>query len=320
MKVLVYSTKDYEKTAFSRVESHHHLVFTQESLSLSTVDKAAGYDVVCCFVTDCLQKDVIHKLASHGVKLIALRSVGFDHVDLDAAQVAGITIVRVPKYSPESIAEFAVSLILILSRKIFKSVTQSLDNNFSLDGLIGFTLHKKTVGIVGTGNIGTAFVKIMHGFGCRLLAFDPEPNDTCKKLNVNYVSFETLLQESDIISLHCPLNSNTHHLMNEKAYAQVKKDAILINTARGALCDTAALIKALESGKLGYAGLDVYEHEQKLFFRDHTGEIIDDELFLKLRSLDNVIITPHQAFFTHEAIENIVKITLNNINTFANSI
>jgi len=287
-----------------------------EALSLTTIEKATGCDGVCCFVTDCLNKDIINTLAGYGIKLIALRSAGFDHVDLTAARLAGITVVRVPKYSPEAIAEFAVALILILNRKILKSYLHGLDNNFSLDGLVGFNLYKKTVGVIGTGNIGTAFVKIMNGFGCRLLAVDPEPNDICRNLNVNYVSLDYLLSESDIISLHCPLNDQTMHLMDEKACDKVKSNAMLINTGRGALCDTQALIKALESGSLGFAGLDVYEKEQDLFFKDHSGEMIHDEVFLKLRSLPNVIITPHQAFLTQEAIENIVQTTVNNFTAF----
>lgn len=316
MNIIVYNTKNYERTTFNALECQHNLVFITEPLSLATIEKAKGFDGIACFVTDCLNSTIIKKLANYKIKLIALRSAGFDHVDLDAARMAGITVVRVPKYSPEAIAEFAAGLILILNRKILTSYLQGLDNNFSLDGLVGFNLYKKTVGVIGTGNIGTAFVRIMNGFGCRLLAVDPQPNTICKDLNVQYVSLDYLLQESDIISLHCPLNENTRHLMDEKAYAKVKKNAMLINTGRGALCDTQALIQALESGKLGYAGLDVYENEQNLFFKDHSDGMIHDQLFLKLRSLPNVLITPHQAFLTQEAIENIVKTTIDNITSF----
>jgi len=316
MKVAIYNIKDYERPLFTTLNHEHNLVLITEALSLATVEKANGFDAVCCFVTDSLNKEIINRLASYGIKLIALRSAGFDHVDLTAAGLEGITVVRVPKYSPEAIAEFTVALILILNRKILTSYLHGLENNFSLDGLAGFNLYKKTVGIIGTGNIGTAFVRIMNGFGCRLLAVDPEPNDICRNLNVNYVSLDHLLRESDIISLHCPLNEHTTHMIDEHAYAKLKKNAMLINTGRGALCDTQALINALESGQLGYAGLDVYEKEQGLFFKDHSGEIIHDELFLKLRSLPNVIITPHHAFLTQEAIENIVKTTLSNITAF----
>jgi D-lactate dehydrogenase len=308
MRVVIYNIKDYEKPLFTTMGHKHNFAFVTEALSMTTIEKAKGCDAISCFVTDCLNKDIINTLAGYGIKLIALRSAGFDHVDLTAARFVGIT--------PEAIAEFAVALILILNRKILTSYLQGLDNNFSLDGLVGFNLYKKTVGVIGTGNIGTAFVRIMNGFGCRLLAVDPEPNDICRNLKVNYVSLDYLLNESDIISLHCPLNDQTMHLMDEKAYAKVKKNAMLINTGRGALCDTHALIKALESGNLGYAGLDVYEKEQGLFFKDHSGETIHDELFLKLRSLPNVIITPHQAFLTQEAIENIVNTTVINITAF----
>lgn len=316
MKVAIFNIKDYEKPLFTTMGHKHDFVFVTEALSMTTIEKAKECDAICCFVTDCLNRDIINTLAGYGIKLIALRSAGFDHVDLSAARLAGITVVRVPKYSPEAIAEFAVALILILNRKILTSYLQGLENNFSLDGLVGFNLYQKTVGVIGTGNIGTAFVRMMNGFGCRLLAVDPEPNDICRNLNVNYVSLDYLLSESDIISLHCPLNDQTMHLIDEKAYGKVKKNAMLINTGRGALCDTQALITALESGVLGYAGLDVYEKEQGLFFKDHSGEIIHDELFLKLRSLPNVIITPHQAFLTQEAIENIVKTTVSNITAF----
>ena len=316
MKVVIYNTKDYEKPLFTTMADKHDLVFVTEALSLTTIEKAKGFDAICCFVTDCLNSDIINRLAGFGIQLIALRSSGFDHVDLTAARLAGIRVVRVPKYSPEAIAEFAVALILTLNRKILTSYSQGLDNNFSLEGLVGFNLYKKTVGVIGTGNIGTAFVRIMNGFGCRLLAVDPEPQDICRHLNVHYVSFDCLLSESDIISLHCPLNDQTRHLIDENACAKMKNHAMLINTGRGALCDTQALINALESGHLGYAGLDVYEKEQGLFFKDHSGEVIRDELFLKLRSLPNVLITPHQAFLTQEAIENIVKITVSNMTAF----
>jgi D-lactate dehydrogenase len=316
MKIAVYNIKDYERPLFAAMEHEHNMVLIPEALSLATVEKAKGFDGICCFVTDCLNKEIIKILAGYGIRLIALRSAGFDHVDLVAARLAGITVVRVPKYSPEAIAEFAVALILILNRNILTAYLQGLDNNFSLDKLVGFNLYKKTVGVIGTGNIGTAFIRIMNGFGCRLLAVDPEPNEICRNLNVEYVSLDYLLKESDIISLHCPLNEQTKHLIDEKAYAKVKPNAMLINTGRGGLCETGALIKALESGKLGYAGLDVYEKEHDLFFKNHSGEIIHDELFLTLRSLPNVVITPHQAFLTKEAIENIIETTLGNITAF----
>ena len=316
MKVAIYNVKDYEKAFFNAIPHPHELVYIPESLSLLSVDKAKGCEAICCFVTDCLNKDVIEHLAGEGIKLIALRSAGFDHVDLVAAKQAGVSVVRVPKYSPEAIAEFATALILILNRKIITSYLHGLQNNFSLDELMGFNLYNKTVGVVGTGNIGTAFVRIMNGFGCKILAVDPEPNDICKQLNVQYVSMDELLAESDVISLHCPLDDHTMHMMDDDAFSKVKKNAMLINTGRGGLCDTSALIRALESGRLGYAGIDVYEKEHGLFFKNHAGEAIHDDLFLKLRALPRVIITPHQAFLTQEAVHNIIATTLQNITAF----
>ena len=316
MKVTIFNIKDYEKPFFMKFAKKEQFVYLPEALSLATVNKVKGSEAICCFVTDCLNRDVINKLADFGVKLIALRSAGFDHVDIAAANEAGITVVRVPKYSPESIAEFSVALILILNRKIIKSYSQGLDHNFLLDGLMGFNLYEKTIGIIGTGNIGTAFARIMNGFGCKLLAVDPIQNETCKELNVTYVTLEELLRRSDIVSLHCPLNEQSKHMINEKSLALMKKNAMLINTGRGGLCDTEALINALNSKQLGYAGLDVYEKEQGLFFKDHQEETIKDQTFLKLQSLNNVIITPHQAFLTHEAVENIVNTTIENIEAF----
>ncbi len=315
-KIALYNSKAYETPLFKAMVQAHHFTFIPEALSLTTLEKAKGCDAISCFVTDCLNQEVMYALARQGISLIALRCSGFDHVDLTAANDAGITVVHVPSYSPEAVAEFAVTLILTLNRNIITSYQQSLTNNFLLDNLVGFNVHQKTVGIIGTGQIGTAFAKIMHGFGCRLLAVDPIQNPQCAPLNVTYVSFDELLQESDIISLHCPLNDETRHLIDANACAKIKKNAMLINTGRGALCDTRALIHALESGDLGYAGLDVYEHENDLFFKDHTGETIQDTLFLKLRSLPRVLITPHQAFLTQEALVNIVKTTLDNITAF----
>jgi len=315
MKIIVYSIKEHEKPFFN-TQHTHQFVFIPDELSLTTIAQAKGFDGVCCFVTDNINSDIIHTLASYGIRFIALRSTGFDHVDIAAAKLAGISVVHVPQYSPEAIAEFAVTLILLLSRNLLKSYQRVMAQNFSLDGLMGFNLYKKTVGIIGTGSIGTAFAKIMHGFGCTLLAVDPEPNEVCRNLNVKYVNLDNLLKESHIISLHCLLNNATRHIIDARAFAKMKKNAMLINTGRGALCDTKALIQVLESGRLGYAGLDVYEYENKLFFKDRTDEVIEDPLFLTLQSLPNVIITPHQAFLTQEAVENIVLTTISNVTAF----
>ena len=317
MKIIIYSAKEYEKPFVTEANrGKHRITFVPDSLSLETVEKAKGHDAVCCFVMDCLNQAVLLNLAKLGIRLVALRSAGYDHVDLLAAKEQGILVVHVPDYSPEAVAEFAVALILSLNRKILVSYQQGLKHNFSLDGLMGFNLCGKKIGIVGTGNIGLAFARIMLGFGCQVFAYDPVVNESGKKLGVEYVSLEQLLSESDIVSLHCPLNESTHHLINENALYRMKKGAMLINTGRGGLVDTETLIQVLESGHLGFAGLDVYEKEAGLFFIDHQNEIIKDELFLKLQAMPNVLITPHQAFLTKEAVANIASTTIANINAF----
>lgn len=317
MKIVVYSTKKYEEEFLNTANNNQHQFhFIKDSLTLKTVEKARGSQGVCCFVTDSLNQNIITELAVMGIKLIALRSAGYDHVDLTAAKKHNITVVRVPKYSPQAIAEFATGLILILSRKILQAYLQGLEYNFTLDNLIGFNLYKKTVGIVGAGNIGTAFAQIMSGFDCRILAYDPKPNDICRNLGVKYVPLKNLLNESDIVSLHCLLNEETHHIIGKSAFSQMKQGAMLINTGRGSLVETEALISALESGTLSYAGLDVYEKEQGLYFVDHRDKPVKDEQFLKLQRLPNVIMTPHQAFLTAEAVEGIAKTTIENITAF----
>lgn len=318
MRVALYSIKNYEQKIFEKIRHGHQLKFMQYGLTQNSLDQAIGCQGISCFVTDELNANNIRQLANYGVKLIALRSAGFDHVDLRVAQEQNMTVVRVPKYSPEAIAEFAVGLIIVLNRKIMTSYVHGLQNNFLLDDLMGFNLYQKTVAVIGTGNIGTAFVKIMHGFGCRILAVDPCPlsESFCRDFNMQYVALSDALAEADIVSLHCPLNQQTKYIINSQTLAIMKKNAMLINTGRGGLCDTRALINALESGQIGYAGLDVYEKEQDLFFKDHRESKITDDLFLKLRSLANVIITPHQAFLTQEAVENIVQTTLDNITAY----
>jgi D-lactate dehydrogenase len=316
MDIAIYSTKEYEKKYLTQANKKHNLHFIDEMLSIETVNMAKGYPGICCFVTDILDKTIIEKLAMLGVKLITLRSAGYDHVALDVATSLGVTVVNVPQYSPEAVAEFAVALLLSLNRKILTAYQHGIDNNFSLDGLMGFNLNNKTVGIIGTGKIGTAFAKIMHGFGCQLLAYDPIQNDICLSLRVNYAPLKEVLSNSDIVSLHCPLTKQNHHMLSENEFNQFRSDAILINTARGALINTAALINALENKKISAVALDVYENERGLFFIDHHKKMISDILFEKLRKFPNVLITPHQAFFTQEALINISKTTIDNINAF----
>lgn len=316
MKIAVFSIKPYEQYYLNQANANQHqLDYFEEKLSLTSVSKSAGYEGICCFVTDDLSQAVVEKLAQYGVKLIALRSAGYDHVDMTAAKAQRICVVRVPSYFPQSIAEFAVALILSLNRKIITAYQRGLQYHFSLEGLMGFNLYEKTVGIVGTGHIGTAFAKMMTGFSCRLLAYDLFQNPACQEMGVHYVTLEKLLNESDIVSLHCPLNPETHYLINQQSLLQMKKGAMLINTARGGVVDTVALIGALKSGRLGFAGLDVYENERDLFFMNHDN-LKKDPLLSELQSMPNVLITPHQAFLTKEAIVNITKTTIDNITVF----
>jgi D-lactate dehydrogenase len=265
MRIIVYSTKSFDKTYLENAnQGQHALSFVPDMLTFKTAEKANGYDGICCFVSDHINGPLMAKLAENGIKLIALRSAGYDHVDMVAAKKHNIAVVLVPKYSPQAIAEFATGLILALNRHIHKAYQEGLQYNFSLEGLMGFNLYEKTVGIIGTGNIGSAFARIMSGFGCHVIAYDPVPNETCKQLGVKYVELNQLYGDADIISLHCPHNDQTRNMINAEAFALMKKGAMLINTGRGPLVDTQALIQALESGKLGYAGLDVYAKESAL--------------------------------------------------------
>jgi len=318
MKIALFSSKNFEKPFLEAANKkhQHELVFFETALNEQTAVLTAGFTAISCFVTDKLSESVLKILAKNGVHLIALRSAGFNHVDLPAAKKLGIGVVRVPAYSPYAVAEFAVGLILTLNRKIHRAYSLVKEHNFLLTGLLGFDVHGKTVGIIGTGKIGTVFARIMQGFGCRLLAFDPQPSEECKKLGVNYVALENIYQNADIISLHCPLTSETRHIINEQAISKMKPDVMLINTGRGALIDTQATIKGLKKGIIGYLGIDVYEEEENLFFRDLSEIIIQDDVFARLQTFPNVVITGHQAFFTREALINIAETTLNNVTLF----
>lgn len=318
MKVAVFSAKKFEKPFLTAAnEQHgHELVFFESTLDEKTAILAAGFTAVCCFVTDKLPATVLTILKKNGTRLIALRSAGFNHVDLHAAKNLDLTVARVPAYSPYAVAEFAVGLILTLNRKIHHAYNLVREHNFLLTTLLGFDLHDKTVGIIGTGKIGTVFAKIMQGFGCRILAFDPYPNETCTNMGVQYVELKELYQQTDIISLHCPLNNETQHIVNAQALAQMKAGVMLINTSRGGLIDTKAVIQALKKGIVGYFGIDVYEEEDGLFFHNLSNTIIQDDVFSRLQTFPNVLITGHQAFFTKEALTNIAAVTLNNITAF----
>ncbi len=316
MDVAVFSTKPYDRSFLDAANAgRHNLTFFEPRLTPDTVSLADGHDAVCAFVNDRLNDDVLDALASQGIRLVALRSAGFNHVDLQAADELGLTVARVPAYSPNAVAEHALALILTLNRKTNRAYNRVREGNFSLDGLMGFDLHDKTVGVVGTGKIGGIFARIMDSIGCRVFAFDPYP-DAEVKAYVEYVSRPTLFQESDIVSLHCPLTPETHHLIDGEAIAEMKEGVMLINTSRGGLIDTRAVIEGLKSGAIGHLGLDVYEEEENLFFENLSGRVIQDDVFARLLTFPNVLITGHQGFFTEEALENIAATTLENITAF----
>ena len=291
-------------------------MFFEPRLTLETRPLAAGFPAVCAFVNDQLDGPVLATLAGQGSRLIALRCAGFNNVDLKAAEQLGLAVVRVPAYSPHAVVEHTIALILALNRKIPRAHARVREGNFALDGLLGFDLHGTTVGIIGTGKIGTLVAKIMTGFGCVVLAYEPFPNAECRALGVRYVELPELLAESDIVTLHCPLVPDTYHMINAQALAQMKTSVMLINTSRGATLDTQAVIGALKSGKIGYLGLDVYEEETDLFFEDLSGQVIHDDVFALLLTFPNVIITGHQALFTRNALTNIAETTLSNITQF----
>jgi D-lactate dehydrogenase len=318
MKVAVFSTKSFDREYLDKFNEskHHQLTYYEAPLNSFTSNLAQDFDAVCVFVNDKVTEEVITNLKSFGIKLIALRCAGFNNVDLQAAKKQHIPVVRVPAYSPHAVAEHAVALILTLNRKTHKAFNRIRENNFSLERLTGFDLFNKSVGVIGTGKIGALFSNIMLGFGCQLLAFDQKPSPELQRSGVKYVSFDQLLEQADIISLHCPLTPQTHHLIGKKEFAKMKKGVMLINTSRGALINTKATIKALKKGQLGYLGIDVYEQEEHLFFRDLSESIIQDDLISRLLTFPNVLITAHQGFFTIEALEEIAKTTLENLSAF----
>lgn len=315
MRVAVFSTKSYDRQFLDAAnsEQRHELVFMEPQLTATTARLADGFNAVCVFVNDRLDATVLDALWNCGITTIALRCAGFNNVDLASAAKHGMRVVRVPAYSPYAVAEHAVGLMLALNRKYFKAYNRVREGNFSLEGLLGFDFHGRTVGVVGTGKIGACTAKILHGFGCRLLAYDVYENAELKQLGASYVPLDTLLAESEIVTLHCPLTPETHHLIDEARLAKMKPGVMLINTGRGALIDTQAVIDALKSGKLGGLGIDVYEEEGDLFFRDLSNTVILDDVFARLLTFPNVLITGHQAFFTREAMEQIAKQTLANL-------
>ena len=319
MKTLVYSIHGFDKPFLVKAaDGKHELHFTEQPLNESTVDLAKGFEAVALFTSDNASTEVLAKLNKCGVKFIALRSVGYDHVDLAKAKSHGIKVANVPAYSPYAIAEHSVALLMALNRKIILGQQLIQQNDFRLDELVGFDLHGKIVGIVGTGKIGSAFSKIMHGFGCKLLAYDIEVNEALlKETQIEYVSFENICKQSDVISINCPLNAYTKYMFNKATFAMMKKGVVFINTARGGIVNTKDLMEALDNGTVSFAGLDVYENEKPIFFHNHSDKNITDELFEKLRSYPNVLVTGHQAFLTNEALEGIAATTMNNIDQWS---
>ena len=319
MNIAFFSYKSYDKEWFDRyIEGTDFKInYFRVKLEASTASYARGADVICAFVNDDLSRPVIEKLSEIGIKMIALRCAGFNNVDLDAAKAHGIPVYRVPEYSPQAVAEHAVALILTLNRKIHKAYNRIRDGNFSLSRLTGFNLHGKTVGVLGTGKIGRVFAGLMYGFGCRILLYDKFPDMNIEEKGYKYVDLSTLLKESDIVSLHVPLMPETAHIINRETLKMMKDNAMLINTSRGGLINTEHAIEALRSKKLGYLGIDVYEQEEGVFFHNRQEEIIDDDTLGLLTSFPNVLITAHQAFFTREALDEITKTTLQNIQDFA---
>jgi D-lactate dehydrogenase len=315
MKVAVFSTKSYDREYLDKANSagHHELTYFEASLKERTVRLTEGFEAVCVFVNDTLDSQVIDGLYANGIKAIVLRSAGFNNVDVEKAYQRNMAVLRVPAYSPHAVAEHAVALIMTLNRKTHKAYNRVREGNFSIERLMGFELVHKTVGIVGTGRIGSVFAHIMLGFGCQIIAYDAHQNQELVQAGVRYVSMNELFRESDIISLHCPLTPETHHLINESSIALMKKGVMLINTSRGKLIDTNAAIKALKDGQIGYMGLDVYEQEESLFFKDLSEIVIRDDKISRLMTFPNVLVTAHQAYFTDHALEQIAITTIQNL-------
>ena len=318
MQILFYSTQAYDRKYFESANAAFGFQFRFLDFCLNEENAALVKQetVICIFVNDVVNAATINILKTKGVKLIALRCAGFNNVDLEAAALAGIQVVRVPAYSPHAVAEHAVALLLTLNRHTHRAYNRVRDYNFTLNGLEGYDLYQKTVGVVGTGHIGAVFANIMRGFGCRVLAYDVARNAALEQAGVEYVSLEKLWAESDVISLHCPLNSATDHIINADSIAKMKPGVTIINTSRGALVDTKAVMDGLKSLQIGALGIDVYEQEEQLFFQDLSGSIIDDEVIKRLMTFPNVLITAHQGFFTKEALTKIAGVTLSNIRSF----
>jgi D-lactate dehydrogenase len=318
MKVAVFSARRYDKTLLKQAneQAGHTLLFLEDRLTVATAPLAEGCGAVCVFVNDTVDADVLALLAAQGTRLVATRSTGYNQIDTAAAERLGIAVVRVTDYSPYSVAEFAVGLLLAVNRKIARASVRTREGNFDLDGLMGFDLHGKTVGVIGTGKIGTIFARIMAGFGCTVVGYDRYPSAAFEALGGRYVEVDELLACSDVVSLHCPLTDETRHIVNAESLARAKRGSVLVNTSRGGLVDTEAAVEALKTGQLGGLAIDVYEQEANLFFQDLSSTIICDDVIQRLVSFPNVIVTGHQAFFTVEAIGQIMRTTIDSISAF----
>ncbi len=315
MRIVFFSSKKWVVDAFQAANATHGYEFNhlEARLTRDTASLADGYDVVCVFVNDIVNESVIDRLVKGGVNTLALRCSGFNNVALRRAEELGLDVVRVPAYSPYAVAEHALGLMLALNRKFYRAYNRVRDGNFSLDGLLGFDIHKKTVGVIGTGKIGLNLIRVMRGFDCRVLAYDKFENPEALEAGAEYVGLEELYASSDIISLHCPLTHETYHMINDYAIQAMKPGVMIINTSRGPLINTGAVIEGLKTGQIGYLGLDVYEEEADLFFEDLSDQVIQDDQFVRLQTFPNVLITSHQAFFTQEAVQNIAETTLQNV-------
>ncbi|WP_417882949.1 2-hydroxyacid dehydrogenase [Vibrio rumoiensis] len=321
MKISMFSTKSYDEASFRQANENygHECHFYNFQLDLKTASIAEDSQVVCAFVNDDLSRPVLEKLASQGTKLIAMRCAGFDRVDLQAAKELGLQVVRVPAYSPEAIAEHAVGMMMCLNRRFHKAYQRTRDANFSLEGLTGFNFHGKTAGVIGTGKIGLATMRILKGLGMNVLCYDPYPSEVATNLGATYASLEEIYQQADVITLHCPLTAENQRLLNAESFSKMKDHVMIINTSRGGLLDSQDAIEALKMGKIGALGLDVYDNEKELFFQDKSNDIITDDIFRRLSACHNVLFTGHQAFLTHEALANIADTTLCNIEAFAHN-
>ncbi|MFA0112285.1 2-hydroxyacid dehydrogenase [Vibrio sp. 10N.261.46.E11] len=318
LNIAFFSSKSYDEKSFNLAKGELNAEFHFHDFRLTTTTAKMAHDneVVCAFVNDDLSRDVLEILAKGGTKLIAMRCAGFDKVDLDAAKEFGLQVVRVPAYSPESVAEHTVGMMMCLNRKLHKAYQRTRDANFSLEGLVGFNFHGKTVGVIGSGKIGLATMRILKGLGMNILCYDPYPNPLAVELGAKYVELDELYQESDVISLHCPMSKENYHLLDATAFEKMKDGVMIVNTSRGELLDSTAAIEALKQSKIGALGLDVYDNEKELFFQDKSNDVIVDDVFRRLSACHNVLFTGHQAFLTKDALFNIANTTLTSVDAF----